>query len=420
MRVDVAVVGGGASGLMAALCAARAGAGRVIVLERLNRVGKKLMATGNGRCNLTNVNLRDADYHGGAYQAQNVLAAYPPERVMRFFELIGVQPHVEETGRVYPLSDQASSVLDALRLALQEAGGEEIVDFELRKIVPDGRDFLLCAADRREVRASRVIMATGGVTAPNLGGSESGLNVLRDLGHAVERPFPALVQIKTETESIRALKGIRFTGRATIEVDQVNLRSEEGEILFTEYGLSGIPILQLSRIAYEAMMNSQAAYIGLSVLTCSVYEAERLLLERRENLQARTLENFLTGLVNKRLGQTLIKEALKLNGGNTAPGFFDRPVRTLTEREISLFASFLTGWWLQITGAMGFDQAQVTMGGVRGGEFHPDTLESARVPGLYLTGELIDIDGDSGGFNLQWAWASGMAAGAACAESLRG
>jgi len=414
MRTDIAVAGGGASGMMAAVCAAReAPDARVAVLERMNRVGKKLTATGNGRCNLTNINACDADYHGDAHRAQRVLSAYPPESVMRFFASIGVQPRVEEGGRVYPASEQASSVLDALRLSLREAGGEEIVGFELSGIEREADGFSLRAADGRAVYARRVIMATGGLTAPSLGGSESGLRILRALGHATSELYPALVQVRIEAESIRALKGIRFDGRAAIEAGGAERRSEAGEILFTDYGLSGIPIMQLSRVVSEACARGQEVFIRLSVLEGGAEDAARLLTKRRADIGARMLDNFLTGLVSKRLGQTLVKLAL-----GAGQGLFGRPASSLTDRELAALAGHLTDWRLRVLGTLGFDQAQVTAGGVRGGEFDPGTLESTRSPGLYLTGELIDIDGDCGGFNLQWAWASGMAAGFACARSL--
>ncbi len=410
---DIAVIGGGASGMMAALSAAKASPGlRIAVTERLNRVGKKLMATGNGRCNLTNTAASERDYHGSVSFMRPAMTAFPPEAVMNRFMELGVYPRVEEDGKVYPMSDQASSVLDALRLSMEECSIEEICDFEAVSLTRAKEGYRLTAKDGRQLIARRIICAAGGLAAPSLGGSASGYRLLESCGHELTPRFPALVQLKTNPDYTRPLKGTKYAGKIDLMIDERIVRTETGEILFTEYGLSGIAVMQLSRIASEALNAKRPRRVSarLHLLPMSTEQAVSLLTQRRELLSRRPLENFLTGLVNKRAGQMLIKWSTGLA--------LSEPSSALTDEHLAALASMLTGWTLEITGTQGFDQAQVTAGGVDTRDVNPDTMESLLADGLYITGEILDIDGDCGGFNLQWAWASGMLAGESCAMSL--
>lgn len=410
---DIAVIGGGASGMMAALSSIRLhGELRVVVLERMNRVGKKLMATGNGRCNLTNTAASENDYHGAVSFMKPAMTAFPPQKVLARFMELGVYPREEENGRVYPMSDQASSVLDVLRSSMLESGVEEICDFEVCSLSRVKRGYCLIAKDGRNILAKRVICAAGGLTAPNLGGGASGYKLLESCGHRLTKRFPALVQLKTDPKYTRPLKGIKYTGRIDILVDERLCRSETGEVLFTEYGLSGPPVLQISRIASQALIHKRPSLVSvrLHLLPMSSMQAFSLLQSRRKLLSRRPLENFLTGLVNKRVGQMLVK-------WNTELPLTECSER-LTDTHLHVLAGALTGWTLEITGTQGFEQAQVTAGGVVTQDVNPNTMESILANGLYITGEILDVDGDCGGYNLQWAWASGMLAGESCARSL--
>ncbi len=400
-RCDIAVVGGGASGMAAAIQAKRVAPSlRVAVLERQARVGKKLLATGNGRCNLTNLGASQSDYHGGTALMRPAMAAYPPSAVIAFFGSLGVEP-LFEGDKVYPLSEQAGAVVDALRLAMDELGVELIASFDACSVEPG---FTVRAQDGQSVRADRLILAAGGMASPALGSTNAGYKLLESLGHKVNPCLPALVQLTTDTEPIRALSGIKCNGEISILVDGAPMRTERGEVLFTDYGLSGPPVLQLSRIASEALHRRKRVEALLSIADEDPTES---LKSRRALLARRPMEHFLTGLLNKRLGQTLIK----LSGC----GPLSRLAGGVSDLEIEALAALMHGFLLTVTGTMGMKHAQVTAGGADTREFSPDTLQSRLCPGLFATGELLDIDGDCGGYNLQWAWASGLLAGTAAA-----
>lgn len=405
---DLAVVGGGASGLIAALRAKALGPElAVCLLEKQDRVGRKLLSTGNGRCNLTNLGASATCYHGGGALVCEALRRFPPRRVMDFFEEIGLPCREEEDGRVYPLCGQAAAVLDDLRLGCQERGVETMINCEVTALTPG---FVLSRADGQSLSARRVLLATGGLAAPGLGGGEAGQRLFRQAGHRVTRCFPALSQLKTPADLVRPLKGVRCAAQVDLLVAGAPARRERGEILFAEYGLSGIAAMQLARAAGEALARRQRVQARINFLPGLDGDLSALLGRRAQALPERALEDFLTGLVHKRLGQTLIKLA------GVAP--LSRPARSLAQAEIAALAALLCGWTLPVTGTMGFAQAQVTAGGAECGQFDPLTLESILLPGLYAAGEALDVDGDCGGFNLQWAWASGLLAAESAVRSL--
>ena len=397
----VIAIGGGAAGLAAAIAAAECG-DQVTILERMDRVGKKILATGNGRCNLTNIHASPADYGASAAFVRPVLEAFPPASVMSIFEEMGVVCVPDEEGRVYPMSNQASSVLDVLRAELAEHGGEEIVDFSISKIVRRGDFWHVHAADGRTMAAPRILVAMGGQAAPNLGGTPDGIHLLRDLGYRTKPCFPALTALKCDHPRLKSLKGIRSAGSVALVVDEKIVASETGEILFQDYGLSGIAVMQLSGAAAQALSKQKRVSLRLNLCGLSQRKALAQLRERRDRLSARPLENFLTGWLNKRLGQTLLKIA----------GCEDllAPSGTLSDALLDRLAGIMTGWTIPVTASAGYAQAQVTRGGIYTAEFSPDTMLSRRHPGLYIAGELLDVDGPCGGYNLQWAWASALAA----------
>lgn len=401
MKYDVLILGGGASGLLAGVMLSRAGL-RTAILEKGPRVGKKLAATGNGRCNLTNLHASADDFGAAAGFVRPAMEAYPPQAVVDIFESLGVVCRPDEEGRVYPMSNQASSVLDVLRAACAENGCEEITDCCVTDLRRKGNEWLAHAEDGRVFSAGKILMAMGGQAAPNLGGCPDGVRLLKAMGHRTAPCFPALTPVKCDHPRLKALKGIRAAGAATLLIDRRPAASEEGEILFQDYGLSGIAVMQLSGAAAQAL--SRGKNVSLSLNLCGMDRAEALytLTKRRKLLALRAQENFLTGYLNKRLGQTLLKMA----------GCEDMtaPSGRITDAQMTALADLLTGWTLPVASTMGFAQAQVTRGGVANDEFDPRTLQSRRHPGLYAAGEVLDVDGPCGGYNLQWAWASALTA----------
>lgn len=403
--MKIAVIGGGASGLMAAIAAARNGA-QVTVYEKMNRVGKKILATGNGRCNYTNMNLSKACYHSNdLHLTDEVMNFFDLEKTLSFFEDLGIFPYVDENGRVYPNSLQASSLLDVLRYELKRLKVDEVTDFNVTALRKNKGIFSIIGNDT--VTADRVILATGGKASPQFGSDGKGYEIAKSFGHDIVEPFPALVQLKLSGKYFKRLAGIKFDGLVKAYAGDRLIREEEGEILFTDYGISGPPILQISRKVIEELNKENKPFISLDVFPAlSKIELYEILQDRFIKLGHKTLEDSMVGFINKKLIPVVLYEA----------GFDDleRLCGKLNKKEIYKIIDILKEWKFEVTGHNSWQQAQSTAGGVRLTEVNPKTLESLKVKGLYFAGEILDVDGDCGGFNLQWAWSSGYTAGYFC------
>ncbi len=399
MVYDALIVGGGASGLIAACELARLGR-RVALLEKQDRVGRKLLSTGNGRCNLTNLRAGTGDYHGDRQAAQAALRAWPPERIAAYFASIGLPCDADGAGRVYPMSRQAASVLDALRLFCDEQGVQARTGFAVSKLSSCPEGFLARAADGRTAKGKTALVCTGGLAAPKLGACGDGYGLLESFGHRISSRFPAIAALKTPPEAVRALKGIRAEGEAALLGDGALERTERGEILFAEYGVSGIAAMQLARRANELLRAGRKCEIRLNFAP-EWASAEAELAARAAALPRRGMGDFLTGIVPRRLGGALVKAAQLDHAA---------PAGTLTRRDCRALAAQLTGWTLPVLGTQGYDQAQVTAGGASLKDFDIRAMQSLRAPGLFAAGEVLDVDGDCGGFNLQWAWSSALIA----------
>ena len=402
---DVLVVGGGASGMMAAICAARAGAS-VMLLERMNRVGKKLLATGNGRCNLTNAHCPVSRYHGGNEAfIGTVLGQFTVEQTIEFFEQLGIACKTEEEGKVYPHSDQASAVLDVLRYELEQQQVQVVVDADVAEIASRGRrGFVVRTQDDRSFEALRVILASGSRAGPQFGSNGSGYRLAQHFGHTVVEPLPGIVSLRLGAPFLPRLKGVKFVGTIEVRAGRDSLRCEAGEILFTDYGVSGPPVLQVSRAAMAAAATGARVRAALDLFpTFSLEELAERLAARFRQQERKPVEMGLVGLLNKRLIPVVLAES---GVADLAQPCADVPVTASRH-----LASLLKGWTFDVTGSQSWHDAQVAAGGVVVDEVRADTLESRRQSGLYLCGEVLDVDGDCGGFNLQWAWASGWVAG---------
>lgn len=404
---DIAVIGGGAAGLAAAITAGRKGK-TVLIIEKEQRLGKKLLATGNGRCNFTNLRSEISRYHGKepAFAAP-AMAQFPPESNIAFFRSLGVMAKTEADAKVFPLSLQAAAVLDMLRLELERLAIDVVNGCRIQRVLPQNRGFQLIG-EKVRFHAEKVIAACGGMASPELGGCGYGYDLLKALGHTLTPITPALVKIKTENRLPNALKGIKIEGILTLKRKGRPLGKEAGEILFTDFGISGPPVLQLSRLLCFAPAEEFTTELDL-LPDFSKEEVTTLLRERRKLLSTATLEHFLTGLIQKKVGMLLTKEAL-----NTK---LSRTVKELDDDELQKLTAILKGFSLPVKGVLGWKQAQVTAGGIDTADFDPATMESRLVPGLFAVGEVLDIDGDCGGFNLQWAWASGRLAGTIAAKN---
>ena len=402
MKKRIIVVGGGAAGMMAAIVAANNG-GEVILLERNDRVGKKLLATGNGRCNYTNINLNIDNYHGENHKfAEYALNTFDVEQTLEYFEKLGIAPAIEDNGKAYPLSFQSSSMLDILRYEIEEKNIELVTEAYVVDI-KKGEKFVLKLKDGKIFEADAVILATGGMAMPVSGSDGNGYSLAKSFGHKLIPIHPGIVQLNLEGNFFKQIDGVKVVGIAGLYSKNKLVLEDSGDILFTKYGISGPPILQVSRTALEYLKDGKDIELRISIIhTKTGEELKTYLYERFENNSKKTIQESLVGLINKRLIIPILRE---LNIDK------DKTVNSLSEDEVDKISQILTNWSFKITGSQSWGQAQVTAGGISTNEINNNTMESKLVKGLYLIGELIDIDGDCGGYNLQWAWSSAYVAG---------
>lgn len=399
----IGIIGGGASGMAAAIEAAMNPNNKVIVFERQARVGRKLQATGNGRCNLSNLGADISKYHGeGTDFAAFALEKYHVEDTLNWFNSLGLITVTEPSGKVYPYSDQANSVVDILRFALDKPNIELRTGSEVQRVKKQNNGFFV-EVEGEQIFCDRLITACGGLAGTKLGGTMSGYKLLGKFGHKCTRLRPALVQLKSDWNGTASLKGVRANCNIRIfKNDHLHAQSE-GELQFTEYGISGPVVFEVSRDACSGSGDWYALLDFVPQLTDQQLLNE--LIKRKEtNLPASEL---LTGVLHNRLGRVLT-QAAGLNANS--------PVSELNDLQLQEVCRCMKGFELSLSEPMGMDCAQVTAGGVETACFDPQTMESKLVKGLYACGEVLDIDGECGGFNLQWAWSSGRLAGASAGK----
>ncbi|MBQ9263785.1 MAG: aminoacetone oxidase family FAD-binding enzyme [Clostridia bacterium] len=403
MNNDVMIIGGGAAGLSAALSASGQGA-RVTVIEGAPRLGRKILASGNGRCNLANAG--EPRYYGEAAWALQVFSACPVTQVLAFFEELGLVAVEEAGGRIYPGCGQAAAVLDVLRAEIERRHIPVICEAPVAKLCQTSSGFR-ADTPKGSFAASRTIVACGGMAGGKLGHDGKAYQLLTGLGHTLIFPRPALTQIEAEKRAVKGLSGLRLPARLTLCEGKRPVSAAQGEVLFTDYGVSGVCAMQLSRDAEEMLAKGKqpTLYIDFSPMLGiipRVYDrvpaqdpeknlpAVRACIEKRRHILPP--EGILTGL---------------------APRLLSEKLRGLTAEQT---ARALAAYPVPITGVRGFEHAQVTSGGIACREFSPATLESSLCPGLYCAGEMLNVDGDCGGFNLQFAFATGILAGKHAAE----
>ncbi len=410
MKKTLAIVGGGAVGLSSAIHAYNFAKDKIniIILEKLDRVGKKILATGNGRCNFTNIYATYENFYGeDSFFTKYFLEQFSSQDTINFFYNLGVLHTVLENGKVYPYSEQASSILDALRNKIDSLNIPIKTEFDVKNISKKNDKFKITSAKGETVLADKIIFATGGTASPNLGTNGGGIKLLKSLGHSSTPLTPALVQLKTPTEKVKALKGIKITGNLKMYSKDTFLKEEYGEILFTDYGISGPPVFQLSTLF--ARYKNLIGYIDF-MPNFTEEDVFNILKDRKKILSYTNLENYFNGLLNKRLGNIIAKTS-----GIEKLSFL---VKNLTDDILKNMAYHIKNYKLEILDTNGFNNAQVTAGGLKTKEFNDKTLESKIIKGLYCAGEILDVVGDCGGFNLQWAWASSYVATKACVKSM--
>lgn len=383
--------------MMAALSASEDKNNHVILLERQQRVGRKLLSTGNGRCNLTNINAAPENYHGEQPEfVSRVLERFTPTDTLRFFDSLGLLTETEYGGRVYPRSNSANSVVDVLRYALERENISVRTSCPAREMARRGEGFIVRTGEG-EIVADFVIVSCGGAAGAKVGGVMDGYELLKALGHKRTALRPALVQLVTDPAYPRALKGVRADASLRLEAGGETLAASRGELQFTETGLSGPAAFDISRAASEA----GAGRVHIDLLP-DVNDLEERLRRRGGKNPDMNAEDILTGMLHNRLGKMAVKYSGVVGG---------RRLSELKDADIAAIAQSCRDFSLELRGVEDFGHAQVTAGGVRTAGVNPETLESWFVPNLFITGELLDVDGDCGGYNLQWAWASGYVAG---------
>lgn len=443
------IIGAGASGLMAAITAAQRGAS-VTVLEHMPRPGKKLLATGNGKCNLTNLQLDSSCYRCSSPDfPMNIINAFPVSRTLRFFRGLGILT-IEKNGYVYPASEEAKSVLSALLSKAEELGVRLITDCRVLKAEKTGSLFEVTTG-MGIFRGDFLILAAGSMAAKFTGSDGSGYELAKGFGHRVLTPLPALVQLRCRESFFPSLAGVRtqasvalyaseapVSGKAGPDKRHQNgqaqkgrfaesrltektrgsnrqekkrfgrfIACDRGELQLTEYGISGIPVFQVSRYASFALWEGKQVTAVLDFFPSKGQkDLIQILREQQEYLKFQKCSGFLDGIFHKKLADVLLKEAgIRPEAKN----------EQLKEQDLLRLASLIKEFPVTVTAANSYDQAQVCMGGVDLSQVTKETLESRLVPGLYFAGEILDVDGICGGYNLQWAWSSGHAAGWAAA-----
>jgi len=407
---EVVVIGAGAAGLMASIWAARHGA-RVTLLEGGRKVGTKILASGGTRCNLTHDEVFPENYNGGSRRVvARLLREFDARAARTFFEDLGVPTKLESTGKVFPVSDSAVTVRDALVRALHGAGARLREGARVLALERGGTAFEIRLEGGQRLQAPRVVLATGGLSYPSTGSRGDGLLWARALGHTIVEPVPALAPLVSEDRDARSLSGLTLEARLTLRRGEGGreIHRTAGSFVFTHFGYSGPAALDLSRHYLRARAEGPAWVEASWLPDRSFEQLERELRDLREKEPRKTLGTALETLLPRRLA-ALVRERACVAAGT--------PLSELPREARGALARGITRWPLSITGTQGFEKAEVTAGGVDLSEVEPSSMESRAVPGLFLCGEILDVDGMLGGYNFQWAWSSGFVAGRGAARA---
>ena len=404
-RWDVIVIGAGASGMMAAIIAARANK-KALIFEKLDKAGKKLLATGNGKCNFTNKAMSASCFHGDTAFVKSVLEKFSVQDCLDFFYSIGIYPK-EKNGYYYPNSEQAASVVTAFVNELHRLGVAVSYETSISSIVSTSTGVSI-ATNKGQYEAKRLVIATGLLAAPKLGSDGSLFEVIKSLGHRFHPILPALCGYYCKGIDFKKVAGVRAHGTVTAYIDDKKAAEDTGEIQFTDYGLSGIPVFQISRCLSKGLYQKSNVQIGVNLLPD--FDKVQLVNElnfRKKLCVEETLVTFLNGLIHQKLSDMILD---KLH--------FDKHmfVSSLSDKDIDKLAAGLLEFKVSVTKYRDFEFAQVCTGGIPVSDIDRDTLESKLASNIYFAGEILDVDGICGGYNLHFAWATGYIAGTACCD----
>lgn len=395
--MKIGIIGGGAAGIMAAL---QIKGHEVHIFERNDRIGKKLLATGNGRCNYTNLNMGPEYYHGEERDfVKPALNYFGKEETIDFFKSHLMLSTSIENGRTYPVTLKASSVLNLFLRELEKKNIYIHTNYFLRQIEKKEAGFKLQFKDEKPFYVDRVVFATGGMSMPVSGSDGSGYRILKSLGHTLVEPFPGLVQVKLKSEFLRHLAGTKVVGEVRLIKDDKVIGREEGDLLFTKYGISGPPILDLSRKVGESL-NSKL-YMEIPFVN-NLQKGFESFAVNAFNTSDSTLGEFIEGVCDKKFLRVV--EALIKIDKNT-------PLKEINDSLRDKIIKVIHSTRFEVEGLNGYGESQVTCGGISTEEVNSETMESKIVKGLYLIGEVLDVDGDCGGYNIQWAFSSAALCG---------
>lgn len=406
---DTIVIGGGASGLMTAIIAKDLGKD-IAIIEATSRIGNKILTTGNGRCNISNSNISepfDAYHSNNNHFFDYCLSNLPLVDMKNLFLSLGLPITELEKGKLYPESLQSSSVVDILKLTLEEKNIPVYNNSKVISISKNKKDKFIISTNNEDFElfsCNKLVIACGGKSAPKTGSDGSGFKLASNLGHNIIKPLPAIVQLKLDYPYLKALSGIKFSGSVEIYVDNEFVRKEDGEILFTDYGISGPPILQISAIASRALDNNKKVELKIDMMPEKTYEdLDNFIQGHLAIFSHRSISTALIGVINKKLIPILLKDIGIKN--------IHIPCYELDWKYKDILSKRLKDWTFTCIDTNGFNNAQLTTGGVNTLEINEKTLESKLIKNLYFTGEILDVNGDCGGFNLHWAWCSGFLVG---------
>lgn len=402
----IGVIGGGASGMMAAIVAARAG-GKVTVIEHTARVGKKILSTGNGKCNFTNQSLSKDDYNGNHPSfAEPVLRKFDQEAAVRFFAECGMLSLSKRDGYFYPYTGQAATVLNTLRFQLDACGVRVVTDAYIDYAEKENDGCFYVSAGGKKYVFDKLILACGGNAAPGTGSDGSGYKLAKKFGHKIIKPLPVLTYLKSKEVCLKELAGVRANVEVSLVIDGKKVQNEEGELQLNKDNVSGIPVFQLSHKAIKALDQKRTVHVDIDFLPQTGADALQGLLEDKLLLMYPefAVVDILSMLVHKKISGAILRRA-----GIS----FEKKMQDLSRKEMNRIVGMTKEFSIAISGYPGFEAAQATMGGVDTQELDVN-MQSKKVEGLYFVGELVDIDGRCGGYNLQWAWSSGYVAGSHC------